>query len=29
MKKIFLIIFIALAPLLSAEDKGWVTLYNG
>ena len=29
MKKIFLIILIALAPLLSAEDKGWVTLYNG
>ncbi|MEC8928118.1 MAG: DUF1080 domain-containing protein, partial [Verrucomicrobiota bacterium] len=29
MKKIFLVILIALAPLLSAEDKGWVTLYNG
>ena len=29
MKKLFLIIFIALAPALSAEDKGWVTLYNG
>ena len=29
MKKIFLGILIALAPLLSAEDKGWVTLYNG
>ncbi len=29
MKKIFLVILIALAPLLSAEDKRWVTLYNG
>ena len=29
MKKLFLIILIALAPVLSAEDKGWVTLYNG
>ena len=29
MKKIFLVIIIALAPLLSAEDKRWVTLYNG
>jgi hypothetical protein len=29
MKKLFLIILITLAPALSAEDKGWVTLYNG
>ena len=29
MKKLFLIILIALAPALCAEDKGWVTLYNG
>ncbi len=29
MKKLFLIIFIALAPALCAEDKGWVTIYNG
>jgi len=29
MKKLFLIILIALAPVLCAEDKGWVTLYNG
>ena len=29
MKKFFLIILIALAPALCAEDKGWVTLYNG
>jgi len=29
MKKLFLIILIALAPALSAKDKGWVTLYNG
>jgi hypothetical protein len=29
MKKLFLIILIALAPTLCAEDKGWVTLYNG
>ena len=29
MKKTLLITIIALAPLLSAEDKDWVTLYNG
>ena len=29
MKKILLISLITLAPLLSAEDKDWVTLYNG
>ena len=29
MKKTLLITLIALAPLLSAEDKDWVTLYNG
>ena len=29
MKKLFLIILITLAPALCAEDKGWVTLYNG
>ena len=29
MKKLFLIILIVLAPSLCAEDKGWVTLYNG
>ena len=29
MKKTLLIILIALAPLLSAEDKDWVKLYNG
>ena len=29
MKKTLLIILIAIAPLLSAEDKDWVTLYNG
>ena len=29
MKKLFLIILIALAPALCAEDKRWVTLYNG
>ncbi len=29
MKKFFLITLLALAPLLSAKDKGWVTLYNG
>ncbi len=29
MKKTLLFTLIALAPLLSAEDKDWVTLYNG
>ena len=29
MRKLFLIILITLAPALCAEDKGWVTLYNG
>ena len=29
MNKLFLIILITLAPALCAEDKGWVTLYNG
>ncbi|MDP6904243.1 MAG: DUF1080 domain-containing protein [Verrucomicrobiota bacterium] len=29
MKKTLLITLIALAPLLPAEDKDWVTLYNG
>ena len=29
MKKTLLITLIALAPLLSAEDKDWVKLYNG
>jgi len=29
MKKTLLITLIVLAPLLSAEDKDWVTLYNG
>jgi len=29
MKKFFLITLLALTPLLSAKDKGWVTLYNG
>jgi hypothetical protein len=29
MKKLFLVILIALAPLVSAKEKGWVTLYNG
>ena len=29
MKKLFLIIIIAFAPALCAEDKEWVTLYNG
>ena len=29
MKKLLLIILIALVPSLCAEDKGWVTLYNG
>jgi len=29
MKKTLLISLIALTPLLSAEDKDWVTLYNG
>ena len=29
MKKFFLITLLALAPLLSAKDKGWVTLFNG
>ena len=29
MKKLFLVILISLAPLVSAKEKGWVTLYNG
>ena len=29
MKKLFLVILIALAPLVSAEEKSWATLYNG
>ena len=29
MKKFFLIAFLGLAILVQADDKGWVTLYNG
>ena len=29
MKKLFLIAFLSFATLVQADDKGWVTLYNG